>query len=127
MCTRPVPMCPCNGDGADRWLLLSAPCRFHEMEPQKNLPLLVPSQLSQLVVYRAKRTVPYPLLGENTMVLSDVLCVCETKDGNLCLTCRWVTAKRGLCMLPILCLGHHLCFCAAPVALGLRMLPCTFA
>ncbi|KAL4858599.1 G protein-activated inward rectifier potassium channel 4 [Chlorella vulgaris] len=28
-----------------------------------------------LVVNRAKRAVPYPLLGENTLVLSDVLCV----------------------------------------------------
>ncbi len=31
-------------------------CRFHNVVPQEGLPLLTPSQLSQLVVNRAKRT-----------------------------------------------------------------------
>jgi hypothetical protein len=31
-------------------------CRFHDVVPQEGLPLLAPSQLSQLVVNRAKRT-----------------------------------------------------------------------
>jgi hypothetical protein len=61
---------------------------FHEVLPQKDMPKLLPSQLSQLVVNRAKRTVPYPLLGENTLVLSDVLCVAPNARGQLCLHCR---------------------------------------
>ncbi|GAB4816589.1 hypothetical protein N2152v2_003635 [Parachlorella kessleri] len=61
---------------------------FHEVERQPELPALPPSELSRLVVNRAKRTVPYPLLGENTLVLSDVLCLAPNKAGQLCLTCR---------------------------------------
>ena len=38
------------------------------MEPQADLPPLPQAELSKLVVTRAKRTVPYPLLGENTLV-----------------------------------------------------------
>ena len=34
------------------------------------------------------RAVPYPLLGENTLVLSDVLCVAPNSDGVPCLICR---------------------------------------
>ncbi|PSC68160.1 E set domain-containing [Micractinium conductrix] len=62
--------------------------KFHDVVPQDGLPLLAPSQLSQLVVNRAKRTVPYPLLGENTLVLSDVLCVAPNEEGTPCLMCR---------------------------------------
>lgn len=61
---------------------------FHEVELQKGMPNLHPVELSNLVVNRAKRTVPYPLLGENTLVLSDVLCVAPNEEGNLCLYCR---------------------------------------
>lgn len=45
---------------------------------------------AQLVVNRAKRAVPYPLLGENTLVLSDVLCVRPAADGSSAmeLVCR---------------------------------------
>ena len=32
--------------------------------------------------------VPYPLLGENTLVLSDVLCVAPNEEGTPCLMCR---------------------------------------
>ncbi|EFN59959.1 hypothetical protein CHLNCDRAFT_133057 [Chlorella variabilis] len=61
--------------------------KFHDVLPQDGLPLLPPSQLSQLVVNRAKRTgeLPYPLLGENTLVLSDLLCVGPNEDGRPCL------------------------------------------
>lgn len=62
--------------------------QFHEIERQPELPPLAPSELSQLVVSRAKRSVPYPLLGDNTLVLSDVLCLAPNKRGQLCLTCR---------------------------------------
>ena len=48
---------------AARW-----PCRFHQVEPQADLPPLPQDELSKLVVTRAKRTVPYPILGENTLV-----------------------------------------------------------
>lgn len=61
---------------------------FHRVERQKEMPDLHSSHLSNLVVHRAKRTVPYPLLGENTLVLSDVLCVAPNEDGELCLLCR---------------------------------------
>ena len=44
--------------------------------------------MSKLVVNRANRTVPYPLLGENTLVLSDVLCVAPNEDGQPVLYCR---------------------------------------
>jgi hypothetical protein len=42
--------------------------RFHEVEPQADLEPLPQPELSKLVVHRAKRTVPYPILGENTLV-----------------------------------------------------------
>lgn len=62
--------------------------RFHNVVPQPGLPPLAPSALSRLVVNRAKRTVPYPLLGDNTLVLSDTMCVHEDDQGRLCLTVR---------------------------------------
>lgn len=61
---------------------------FNKVKRQQDLPAGHPSHLSNLVVGRAKRTVPYPLLGENTLVLSDVLCVCPDELGRLCLFCR---------------------------------------
>jgi hypothetical protein len=61
---------------------------FHGIEPHKGLPEMPKDELSQFVVNRAKRTVPYPLLGDNTLVLSDVLCVCPNERGNLCVYCR---------------------------------------
>ena len=62
--------------------------QFHKVERQESLPNIHPLQLSRIVVNRAKRTVPYPLLGENTLVLSDVLCVSPNEDGELVLYCR---------------------------------------
>jgi hypothetical protein len=62
--------------------------QFHSIEPQKDLPVLPKAKLSSLVVGRSKKTVPYPLLGENTLVLSDSICVCPNEKGNLCLYCR---------------------------------------
>lgn len=62
--------------------------KFHTIEPQSGLPILPKSQLSHLVVSRSKKTVPYPLLGENTLVLSDTLCVAPNERGNMCLYCR---------------------------------------
>jgi len=61
---------------------------FHKVERQESLPNVHPLQLSRIVVNRAKRTVPYPLIGENTLVLSDVLCISPNEDGELVLYCR---------------------------------------
>lgn len=47
---------------------MPSPRRFHQVEPQADLPPLPQEELSKVVVTRAKRTVPYPLLGENTLV-----------------------------------------------------------
>jgi len=42
----------------------------------------------QLVVSKAVRTVPYPLLGENTLVLSDSLVLAKDENGALALMFR---------------------------------------
>ena len=42
----------------------------------------------QLVVSRAIQTVPYPLLGENTLVLSDSMVLAKDEKGNLALMFR---------------------------------------
>ena len=70
------------------------------MVPQLGLPGLPPGPLSHLIVNRAKRTVPYPILGENTMVLSDTLCVAPNDKGELCLTCRCAGALRRVSTCP---------------------------
>ena len=50
------------------------PDRFHEIEPQMGvLELLQPTQLARKVLGPPRSTVPYPLLRENTLVLSDRL------------------------------------------------------
>lgn len=61
---------------------------FHTIEPQKDIPEITKEELSSLIVNRSKRTVPYPLLGENTLTLSDVLCISPNSRGALCLYCR---------------------------------------
>lgn len=61
---------------------------FHTIEAQKDMPEISKDELSTLIVNRSKRTVPYPLLGENTLVLSDVLCISPNSSGSLCLFCR---------------------------------------
>ena len=43
--------------------------------------------MSQLVVSRSKRAVPYPILGENTLVLSESMVLTE-EDGELALMFR---------------------------------------
>jgi len=62
--------------------------KFHTIQPQKDMPEISKEELSTLIVNRSKKTVPYPLLGENTLVLSDVLCVSPNESGTLCLYCR---------------------------------------
>lgn len=54
---------------------------------------LLPSHLNPTLLPPTRRTaVPYPLLGENTLVLSDLLCVGPNEDGRPCLMCRRVAA-----------------------------------
>ncbi|KAL6773734.1 IRK1B [Auxenochlorella protothecoides x Auxenochlorella symbiontica] len=62
--------------------------RFHDIVPQAGLPPLPASALSRLVTNRAKRTVPYPLLGDNTLVVSDTMCLYRDEAGRLCLAAR---------------------------------------
>jgi len=50
--------------------------------------MLPPSHLSRAVVARAARTVPYPLLGDNTLVLSDGATLARTRDGGTALMFR---------------------------------------
>ena len=50
-----------------------------------------PPRHQQHTVSRAKRAVPYALLGENTLVLSDLLCVRPTpgsRGAQMELVCR---------------------------------------
>lgn len=61
--------------------------KFHQIEPQPELPMLPQDELSQVVVSRSKRTVPYPILGENTLVLSETMVLTEY-DGELTLMFR---------------------------------------
>jgi hypothetical protein len=55
--------------------------------------------------------VPYPLLGENTLVLSDLLVIAPDEDGTPCLMCRSAAAPgmdvrrclRNSCMIRQFC------------------------
>ncbi len=54
------------------------------MEPQADLEPLPQSELSKMVVTRAKRTVPYPILGENTLVRgSHIAALCAVELGGV--------------------------------------------
>ena len=56
--------------------------------------MMGPSALSTQVVNRALRTVPYPLLGENTLVLSDSCILAPDDEGNLSLMFRQALANK---------------------------------
>jgi hypothetical protein len=56
--------------------------------------------------------VPYPLLGENTLVLSDVLCVAPNERGQPCLMCRQAVLPRPLPLL--LACSMHGCYPPPP-------------
>lgn len=43
------------------------------------------------MVGKSLRTVPYPLLGENTLVLSDSMVLAKDENGQLALMFRWAT------------------------------------
>jgi hypothetical protein len=58
------------------------------VEPLEGLGMMPPSQLSKMVVGKALRCVPYPLLGENTLVLSDSMTLAPDENGKLSLMFR---------------------------------------
>lgn len=62
--------------------------RLHDVEPLDASALLPPPALSRVVVGRAARVAPYPLLGENTLVISDSLCLARTRRGATALMFR---------------------------------------
>lgn len=66
-------------------------CRFHDVEPLQGLEMMLPSELSLTVVTKSLRTVPYPLLGENTLVVSDCLILAPDERGRLALMFRHAT------------------------------------
>lgn len=63
------------------------------------------SQLSRMVVGKALRCVPYPLLGENTLVLSDSLTLAPDDDGNLALMFRWPPPCSLFCHVSLHLIG----------------------
>ena len=58
--------------------------------------MMGPSALSTTVVNRALRTVPYPLLGENTLVLSDTCILAPDDEGNMALMFRCAAVRPTL-------------------------------
>ena len=65
--------------------------RLHDVEPLEGLEMLPVSQLSRLVASKALRTVPYPLLGENTLCIADSMVLAPDEDGKLALLFRQVS------------------------------------
>ena len=73
--------------------------RLHDVEPLEGLEMLPPAQLSRLVAAKALRTVPYPLLGENTLVISDSIILAPDDTGRLALMVRCVwTCSNVVCV-----------------------------
>ena len=64
--------------------------RFHDVEPLAGLEMMQKAELSLAVVSKSLRTVPYPLLGENTMVLSDTMILSPDEKGRLALMFRCI-------------------------------------
>ena len=65
--------------------------RLHDVEPLEGLEMLPVSQLSRLVASKALRTVPYPLLGENTLCIADSMVLAPDENGKLALLFRQVS------------------------------------
>lgn len=77
-------------------------CRFHEVEPQKDLEQVLPQQVvSQRLLKKNHRVIPYPALSEKTIVLSEVATVGtqDTPDGQLSLMVRWAHQTSCLHMI----------------------------
>lgn len=71
---------------------------------------------------KAVRTVPYPLLGENTLVLSDSLVLAKDENGDLALMFRsaphafYIDQTKSITVQPGLCLANV-------IVCGLQNLP----
>ena len=63
--------------------------RFHEIQPQTGLKMLPPGPSSRKIVSTVPKSVPYPVLQENTLVLSNFLVVAK-RNGKLSLMFRQV-------------------------------------
>lgn len=61
--------------------------RFHEIQPQANLKMMPPAPSSRKIVSATPKCVPYPVLQENTLVLSNFLVVGK-RNGKLSLMFR---------------------------------------
>ncbi|DBB04690.1 TPA: hypothetical protein ACH3X1_012745 [Trebouxia sp. C0004] len=61
--------------------------RFHEIQPQTGLKMLPPGASSRKIVSAIPKSVPYPVLQENTLVLSNFLVVAK-RNGKLSLMFR---------------------------------------
>ena len=58
-------------------------CSFHETQPMDGLELYKTQEERCMKVLRPDiTTVPYPLLGENTLVISDTLVLSPGQDGK---------------------------------------------
>lgn len=68
--------------------LLPLSCRFHNTNALPGFEDLTNSKAAEQVVHSSLRTVPYPLLRENTFVLSDSLTLSPLPSGNLGLSFR---------------------------------------
>ncbi|KAK9856462.1 hypothetical protein WJX84_003016 [Apatococcus fuscideae] len=95
--------------------------QFHEVEAHAAIKADTPSKTSRLVVSNALRTVPFPLLGENTLVLSDHMCLAPDENGHMSImfrvgdtyggnqfvdvsvrayVYRWRPPQKGICGIP---------------------------
>lgn len=77
--------------------LVCCKSRFHEVEPQKDLELMAPQPIiSQRLLKRNPRIIPYPALSEKTLVLSEcaVVATKDTPDGQLSLMVRCVASSH---------------------------------
>ena len=54
------------------------------------------AQLSRLVASKALRTVPYPLLGENTLCIADSMVLAPDEHGKLALMFRCSSCRAYL-------------------------------
>jgi len=74
-------------------------CRFHEIQPQTGLKMLPPGASSRKIVSAIPKSVPYPVLQENTLVLSNFLVVGK-RNGKLSLMFRRAFLSQHAYMLP---------------------------
>ena len=63
--------------------------RFHEIQPQAHLKMMPPAPSSRKIVSATPKCVPYPVLQENTLVLSNFLVVGK-RNGKLSLMFRYL-------------------------------------